>query len=250
VLSKGAHLTAALYSVYRRDNAEVLQKLLEPAGAAGWTMGLWALDELHPRLESMTLGSGPGTKFELVNRLLETQPPTAEQPVIVADDDAVFVRGTIVSFLETALAAELDFAQTSHIWWSNISHRITWKRPLSKARLTTFVEIGPIFAVAAAWRDRVVPFPQGIGMGWGLELDWMDLREEGCRLGIVDATPIRHLARFATAYAPEDEIAKLAERLEERGAPGWKGLRRTLATWRPWRHQPPWAGHTGPSSRS
>jgi hypothetical protein len=238
---------AALYCVYRRRNAAVVQKLLR--GTGSWTVGLWALDEAAPSLEELTVGSGQGTKFELVNRLLESRPPVAGEHVIVADDDAVFVHGTIASFLETMVDAELDLAQPSHIWWSNISHRITWKRPLSKARLTTFVEIGPIFAVAAGWRERIVPFPDDVGMGWGLELDWMDLLDEGCRFGIVDATPVRHLSRFATAYAPEEEIAKLNRRLEERGAPGWKGLRRTVATWRAWRRRPPWAGQAS-SSRS
>lgn len=231
---------AAVYSVYRRRNAEVLERLLAPALARDWTVGLWALDELDPRLAGLTTGSGPGTKFELVNRLLAERPPSHAQQVVVADDDAEFVRGSLVSFLETAAAAQLDLAQPAHVLRSNISHRITWRRPLSRARLTTFVEIGPIFAVAPAWRGRIMPFPQDIGMGWALELDWMDLRADGCRLGIVDATPIRHLSPFAAAYAPDEEIAKLTRLLEERGAPGWRGLRLTLATWRPWRRRPPW----------
>jgi hypothetical protein len=135
------------------------------------------------------------------------------------------------------------------VLWSNISHRITWMRPLSRARLTTFVEIGPIFAVSPGWRDQVVPFPEDVGMGWGLDLRWMDLAEEGCRLGIVDSTPVRHLSPYATAYAPENEIERLERLLEARGAPGWKGLRRTLATWRPWRARPPWLAQAA-SSRS
>jgi len=231
---------AAVYSVYRRRNAAVLERLLAPALDRDWTVGLWALDEPDPRLAGLTTGSGPGTKFELVNRLLAARPPNTRQPVVVADDDAVFVRGSLASFLETAAAAQLDLAQPAHVLRSNISHRITWRRPLSRARLTTFVEIGPIFAVAPSWRDRVLPFPADVGMGWGLELRWLDLREEGCRLGIVDSTPVRHLARFATAYAPDEEIERLTRLLEERGAPGWRGLRRTLATWRPWRRRPPW----------
>ena len=239
---------AAVYLVYRRRNAAVVERLLAPALARAWTVGLWALDEPDPSLADLTAGSGPGTKFELVNRLLAERGPAAEDHVVVADDDAVFVRGNLVSFVATAARAELDLAQPGHVPWSNISHRITWMRPLSRARLTSFVEIGPIFAVAPAWRDRVVPFPEDVGMGWGLELQWIDLRDEGCRLGIVDSTPVRHLSRFATAYAPDEEIERLTKLLEERGASGWAGLRRTLATWRPWQRRPPWA--QAPSSRS
>jgi hypothetical protein len=243
-------VTATVYCVYRRRNAGVVEELLAPALAAGWTVGLWALDELGPSLEAHTAGHGTGTKFELVNRLLTERPPSADGYIVVADDDAVFTRGDLTAFVDLAEAAGLGLAQPAHVYRSNISHRLTWRRPLSRARLTTFVEIGPIFAVSERWRDRVMPFPAGIGMGWGLELDWMDLQEDGCRLGIVDATPIRHLSPFAAAYAPDEEIAKLTRLLEERGAPGWRGLRRTLATWRPWRRRPPWPAQEGSSSRS
>lgn len=235
--------------MYRRRNASVLERLLAPVDAAGWAVRLWALDERDPALAALTAGTGPGTKFELVNRLLADTPPETGDYVVVVDDDVAFVRGNLVSFARTAAAAGLDLSQPAHVLWSNISHRITWMRPLTRARLTTFVEIGPIFAVSPAWRDRVVPFPDHVGMGWGLELEWMDLMDSGCRLGIVDSTPVRHLARFATAYAPDEEIARLTRLLEERGAPGWKGLRRTLARWRPWRREPPWAAQVS-NSRS
>jgi hypothetical protein len=241
---------ATVYCVYRQRNSAVLERLLAPAIDAGWTVVLWALDEPDASLAELTAGSGPGTKFELVNRLLDDQPPDSTDHVVVADDDAVFVRGSLVSFVATAAKAGLDLAQPAHVLWSNISHRITWMRLLSRARLTSFVEIGPIFTVAPAWRDRVVPFPEDVGMGWGLELQWIDLREGGCRLGIVDSIPIRHLSRFATAYAPDEEVARLTRLLEERGAPGWRGLRRTLATWRRWQKRPPWLDQDVSSTRS
>jgi hypothetical protein len=240
----------AVYSVYRRPNAAVLRQLLAPALDAGWPAALWALDEPDPALAELTAGSGTGAKFELINRLVAERPPEPGDHVVVADDDAVFVQGQLVAFLETAEAAGLDLAQPAHVLRSNISHRITWRRPLSTARLTSFVEIGPRGAAAPGGRHRVVPFPNGVGMGWGLDLEWADLRDEGCRLGIVDATPIRHLAPFASAYAPDEEIAKLTRLLEERGTPGWKGARRTLATWRPWRRRPPWLAQVVSSSRS
>jgi hypothetical protein len=233
-------MRGAVLSVYRERNAHVLERLLEPAVAEGWPVALWALDQPAPTLELWTHGHGPGTKFDLVNGLLPELKLEPDDWVAVVDDDAVFVRGTLLSFVSTAAAAGLGLAQPAHALRSNISHRITWRRPFSTARLTTFVEIGPIFAVEPAWRGRVLPFPGGIGMGWGLELDWMELRKDGCRLGIVDATPVRHLARFAAGYSPHEEVAELERRLGERGAPGWGDLRRTLATWRPWQRRPPW----------
>ena len=32
------------------------------------------------------------------------------------------------------------------------------------------MEIGPLFVVGPRWRDRILPFPEERGMGWGLEL--------------------------------------------------------------------------------
>jgi hypothetical protein len=243
-------VTAAVYGVYRRRNAGVVTGLLAPARAAGWTVALWALDETDPALDDLTLGSGPGAKFDLLNRLLDERRPPSGSPVVVADDDVVFVRGDVSSFVLAAQAARLDLVQPAHVLWSNISHRITWMRPHAKARLTTFVEIGPIFAVSAGWRDRVLPFPQGIGMGWGLDIGWMGLRGEGCRLGIVDSTPIRHLSPFAAAYRSDEEMARVNRMLEERGAAGWGDLRQTLATWHRWRARPPWDDQEVASSRS
>ncbi len=66
-----------MYSVYRRKNANVLERLLAPAREAGWHVRLWALDEEEQSLESETLGAGAGTKFELVNKLLADTPPEA-----------------------------------------------------------------------------------------------------------------------------------------------------------------------------
>src|SRR5207253_2203537 len=80
------------------------------------------------------------------------------------------------------------------------------------------------------------------GMGWGVELDWIDLRPEGCRLGIVDATPIDHLGAVGAGYDAQAELDRLLADLEARGHPHWRGLRRTLATWWLWQSAPTVAG--------
>lgn len=238
---------AMLLSIYRRANAPILAELLRPALAAGWRVRLWALDDVEPRLEEWTIGSGPGAKFDLLNGLLQE---AAEGALVVADDDVAFGRTSVVAFADLAARAGFGISQPAHAFRSHRSHRVTLRRPLSRARLTTFVEIGPLFAVSAEWRARVAPFPDGIGMGWGLELSWMDLQDEGCRLGIVDAVPMRHLSPVGGAYVPQAESERLAGLLAERGVAGarelrWRELQRTLATWRPWQSAPPWDGLSG-----
>jgi hypothetical protein len=63
------------------------------------------------------------------------------------------------------------------------------------------VEIGPLTAFSATVAETLLPFP-GLQMGWGLDAHWGALAlEHGWRLGVVDATPIRHSSRVtASAY--------------------------------------------------
>jgi hypothetical protein len=107
-------------------------------------------------------------------------------------------------------------------------------------RLTTFVESGPLVAIAPEWVERVTPLPVWRGMGWGIELEWIDLGAEGCRLGIVDATPVTHLGKVSGGYDDTELRARMRAELAARGVDDWGPLQETLATWRPWRRRPPW----------
>jgi hypothetical protein len=226
-----------LVSVYRRTNAERLARLIEPALAARWTVALWALDEPDTALEALTVGVGPGTKFQLVNRLVSERRVAGD--LVVADDDTSFADADVVAFLERVRESDFGIAQPAHVRRSHTSHRITPRRPSARARWTTFVEIGPLFAVTSTWFPRAVPFRED-GMGWGVELDWMDLQPDGCRLGIIDATPIDHVGPVGGGYDAQAELDRLLAELEARGHPHWRGLRKTLATWWAWRGEPPW----------
>jgi hypothetical protein len=56
-----------------------------------------------------------------------------------------------------------------------------------------------------------LPFPP-LRMGWGLDAHWGGLAlEHDWRLGIVDATPIRHESRRTAArYSRDEAIAEIA----------------------------------------
>ena len=61
-------------------------------------------------------------------------------------------------------------------------------------RETRFVEIGPLTAFGRRAAAELLPFPE-LRFGWGLDLHWAALAaERGWRLGVVDATPVRHEA--------------------------------------------------------
>ena len=74
-------------------------------------------------------------------------------------------------------------------------------------------------------------------MGWGLELDWIDL---GLPLGIVDAVRVRHLGKVSGTYDDTELRARMRAELAERGVDDWAVFQRTLAVWRPWQLSPPW----------
>jgi hypothetical protein len=231
-----------LLSVYRARNARVVGRLASSCVRGGGTVRLWALDRTVPALSGWTVGSGPGGRLDLLNALLASAPVDEDAYVVVADDDAAFaLPGGYARFLRLVRRAAFDLAQPAHTrHFSNPSHPVTLRAPRSLARLTSFVEIGPVFAVGPAWRRSVLPFPEGLGMGWGLEADWYGLHRRGARLGIVDASPVRHLGAVGTAYPQGAEREQMAARLAANGLGGLHEIQRTLGIWRPWQRTPPW----------
>lgn len=233
---------AHVIGVYRQRKAGGLLDLLRTEVRPSWTAALWALDEIDPRLAPWTVGCGSGGKFDLLNAILERQPAAPGQHLLVTDDDITLPGSGLSAFLTTMLAAGLDLAQPAHRPDSSFSHAITRRHRLARARLTTFVEIGPVFAVAAPWVPRVAPFPADHGMGWGLELLWSRLRQHGCRLGIVDATAVLHPERPNISYAGslDTEYAQLDRLLAEDGHTTLEQAQQVLGTWWAWQRQPPW----------
>jgi hypothetical protein len=200
-------------SVYRNRNEATVGALIEPLLAAGASVRLWALDRPAVGLAEHTVGHGPGRRFQLLNRLLDG---VAGRPLVVFDDDVRFRRGNLVDLVSLAAALGLDIAQPAHERASDASHPITRRRPFAVARLTNFVEIGPVVCFSAGVLSRVAPFPEA-AMGWGTELVWADLVEEGFRLGIVDAVSLVHLGRLHEGYDTREDQERLSAALAERG---------------------------------
>lgn len=234
-----------LLCVYRAGNAGNVIRLADEVVPQGWTVRCWALDEVAPALAAHTVGVGSGAKFPLLNALVGGlgTPDGLDRFdwVVVADDDFVFAPGSIDELLAIAEAAGLEFVQPAHVERSHREHGITVRRPLSVARRTTWVEIGPVFAVHRRWAGRVLPFPPEHTMGWGLELEWTALERGGARLGIVDAVPIRHLGPVGRGYAKREQRDRLDSLLAARGLDSVRDVQHTLGSWRPWQGVPPWS---------
>jgi GT2 family glycosyltransferase len=179
--------------------------------------------------------AGDRGKFENLNALLAEHPVNGSDWLVVVDDDVALPPGFLDSFLFLAERFQLQLAQPAHKHRSHAAWAVTRRQRGTVLRETAFVEIGPVFAFQAVTFDVLLPFP-ALRVGWGLDVHWSAVaREHGWRLGVVDATPVRHgLRPIAASY---DRIAATEEGrrfLATRPYTSATDAQRTLATHRSW----------------
>lgn len=226
--------------IYRQKNVALVQKLLGQLDARA-DVRLWALDEVAPELAELTMGSGPGWRFENLNSLYDSRPVASGSWLVVADDDVIFMRGDVGSVIRTMMRADLNLAQPAESvlgWWTQM---ICVARPFCIARDTNHVEIGPLFVADPEFASAMLPFPSDGGMGWGVEADWYRIKADRYRIGVVDACRVLHLSR-AVSYSYAAEVERADERLAAAGVTNIWQLRTSNARWWRWQRRPPWSG--------
>jgi len=236
--SENVSAPANLICVYRRSNAPRVAELVRQQGTLGGSSKLWALDSTDPSLAAWTVGEGPGGRCDLLNKLLDVAP--VEGAVVVSDDDYVFSRGNLPRLLDLIDRCQFALAQPSHNRASVSSYAFCRRRPWLRARLTNFVEIGPLVVIAEHCRRAFLPFPAGWGMGWGADLLWRDRALLGDRLGIVDDVSIQHLSPLGGGYSMADEGVRSRRLLDERGLTTVEQGQATLSYWPRWSSRPSW----------
>lgn len=219
-------------SVYRPGSllAEALPRLASDRHDV--TLALGAVKEAEPALAASTVAEGlGGGKFANLNRVLEAVAgeasgwpagDSASAPldfdwILAVDDDLVLPPRFLDRFLALCERFGLDLAQPAQTLRSHSAWRVTRRRPASLVRETRFVEIGPLTAFGRRAAAGLLPFPE-LRFGWGLDLHWGALaKERGWRLGVVDATPVRHeSATVASAYPRAEAEAEAADFLASR----------------------------------
>lgn len=232
--------------VYRARNASTVERLLESLEGRAWDIHLWALDEPVASLAELTRGVGPGGKFELLQRLADTSPPEADRWMVLSDDDFVFRRGSLPELGVLARVYGFDLAQPAHRRAVNMSHRITLAQRGVLARLTHFVEIGPLLLMSPRAQRLLLPFPAA-RIGWGIDALWGRASLNGeIRLGIVDAVTIDHLSPIGVGYDRSVAHAEFEHFLGQAGLGSLHEVQTTISSWRRYRHRPDDWGSTLP----
>jgi hypothetical protein len=175
-------------------------------------------------------------KFENLNELLANQSAKDYDWLLVLDDDVALPARFLDLFVFLVERFELRLAQPAHRARSHAAWQITRRRAGSLVRETPYVEIGPVVAFHRDTFDELLPFPP-LRTGWGLDVHWAAVaRDRNWRMGIVDATPIRHGLRLtASHYDREQAIDEARRFLAERPYISAAEAQRTLVTHRSWR---------------
>jgi len=164
-----------------------------------------------PELSAETALTGlEGGKFENLNRLVEVAGSSYDW-VLVTDDDVELPPRFLDRFVALCDALELDLAQPAQTSLSHAAWAVTRRRP-GIARITSFVEIGPVTAFSRRAAAELLPFPP-LRFGWGLDNHWAAVaRERGWTLGVIDALPVRHeWQQIASNYTHAEAIREARE---------------------------------------
>jgi hypothetical protein len=137
--------------------------------------------------------------------------------ILAVDDDLLLPPRFLDRFIALCERFALDLAQPAQTLRSHSAWRVTRRRPASLVRETRFVEIGPLTAFGRRAAAELLPFP-GLRFGWGLDLHWAAIAaERRWRLGVVDATPVRHeSATVGSAYPRAEAEAEATDFLASR----------------------------------
>lgn len=203
-LAKGARLG-------RRDECRlrvIALSVVRDRYAENWTLIKRRLGETRHDVTVLPTPIDPGLgKFANLNRALEQVKLRDLDWIVLVDDDVILPAGFLDLFLLAAERYGLLIAQPAHRMVSHASWPITLRRPLTIARRTNFVEIGPVTAVHRHVFRDLIPFPEG-GMGWGIDHLWARLaRDHRWPIGIIDITPVVHLRPAAGTYSAAEAAA-------------------------------------------
>ena len=135
-------------------------------------------------------------KVALINRLLSGVALQKYDYLVLCDDDIILPDDFLDTFL--GLQEEHDFAaaQPARTHNSYIDHPFVEQLDGVRARVTRFVEIGPLVSFRRDIVPSIIPLDEATPMGWGFDFVLPCVAErQGLRIGIIDGTPVDHSLR-------------------------------------------------------
>jgi hypothetical protein len=209
--------SVVVLGIYQRDPGD-LDKACEELLTSRHQVELWLGSTSHvaPALAPYTQVTGlTGRKVTNTNSLWASwrrQHDGEPDWMITIDDDVLLPPGFLDRFL--ALCEHFDFtlAGATQTHRSYAAWGVMRRHWLSLARQTRYVEIGPVTAFRPEAVNRLFPMPP-LYYGWGIDQHWAAVAEqENWRIGVVDATPIRHERNPIGASYSRGEAGAEAER--------------------------------------
>jgi hypothetical protein len=161
---------------------------------------LQGLARTRHHVEFATIKMGDRGKFDNINAALEGIDVAQYDWLVVTDDDITTPDGLLDQCLHLAAKGDLKIFQPAHCFNSYTTFKLTHRHWNRLARVTHFVESGPLTGFHRDMVAKLLPFPS-MRWAWGLDVYWSEIaRAEGWNIGIIDALPIRHLRPIANSY--------------------------------------------------
>ena len=187
-----------------RDGKQLSRAVGELAGSSHQVrFRLGSMGEAGAELSSQTIQQHlTRGKFQNLNELLDPD-PAAFDWLLIMDDDVDLPPGFLDTMITVCERYDLAVAQPAQTRYSNANWSVARRHFASVARLTEFVEIGPVTLIRADAARLLSPFPPDLRYGWGLDFHWAAVaREHSLRMGVVDIAAVRHVSRkVASTYS-------------------------------------------------
>jgi hypothetical protein len=149
---------------------------------------------------------GERGKYDNINLALTEHDLSTFDWILIVDDDIALPPHFLDLFVYFCWRERLQLAMPAHRFLSHKSFAVTERHWGSAVRLTNFVEIGPMTLLHASLFDALIPFPS-LRFAWGLDVLWSsEAKRQDWRLGVVDATPVRHLRPVGQSYSAGQAI--------------------------------------------
>jgi hypothetical protein len=168
------------------------------------------------QVTAATMPMGERGKFDNINLALSEYDLSTFDWILIVDDDIALPPHFLDLFVYFCWREKLQLAMPAHRFLSYKSYAVTERHWGSAARLTNFVEIGPLTLLHASLFAALIPFPS-LRFAWGLDVLWSsEAKRRGWRLGVVDATPVRHLRPIGLSYSSGEAVQEGQHFLEAR----------------------------------